>query len=113
MSDRAAQFSPFAALSGYDAAVEETARLTTDRIELAEDAKVALEHKLDLLAGAIQDSPTVTLTYFRPDERKSGGAYVDISGVVKRIDSVTRTIIMKSGAVVALEDILDVDWRRS
>lgn len=110
MSDRAAQFSPFAALSGYDAAVKETARLTTERIELAEDARTALEEKLGLLSDTISDAPTVTITYFQPDRKKAGGEYITATGIVKRIDDYQHTIIMKDGHQIAIADVIDVDW---
>ena len=73
MSDRAAQFAPFAALTGYDAAIKETGRLTDDKIELDEEALTALDMKYQLLMDALDDAPEVTITYFQPDERKAGG----------------------------------------
>lgn len=109
MSDRAAQFSPFAALSGYGDAVKETARQTTKRIELAEDARAALEEKIRFLADTLSDGPTVEITYFQPDKKKSGGAYVTAVGIVKRIDDVERTIIMRDGLRIAVTDIIAVD----
>ena len=109
MSDRAAQFSPFAALSGYGDAVKETARQTTKRIELAEDARAALEEKIRFLADTLSDDPTVEITYFQPDKKKSGGAYVTAVGIVKRIDDVERTIIMRDGLRIAVTDIIAVD----
>lgn len=111
MSDRAAQFSPFAALSSYGDAVKETARLTSDRIELAEDARAALEQKLCLLVDTIPNSLTVTITYFLPDKKKAGGTYADISGVVKRIDDVERIVIMQDGRRIAIADIIDIQWQ--
>ena len=110
MSDRAAQFSPFAALSGYGDAVKETARQTTKRIELAEDARAALEEKIRFLADTLSDDPTVEITYFQPDKKKSGGAYVTAVGIVKRIDDVERTIIMRDGQRIAVTDIIAVDF---
>lgn len=110
MSDRAAQFSPFAALSGYGDAVKETARQTTKRIELAEDARAALEEKIRFLADTLSDDPTVEITYFQPDKKKSGGAYVTAIGIVKRIDDVERTIIMRDGQRIAVTDIIAVDF---
>lgn len=75
MIDRAAQFSPFAALTGYDAAVKETARLTEDRVELDEYQKSALNDRLQIVQERLSDTPVISITYFVPDERKSGGAY--------------------------------------
>lgn len=108
MADRAAQFSPFAALSGYGDAVKETARLTGRRIELDESAKAALDEKLRLLAEVIEDRPEAAITYFLPDRRKAGGEYVTVSGTVKRADSVQRELVMTDGTRIPVEDILDV-----
>ena len=81
MSDRAAQFAPFAALTGYDAAIKETGRLTDDKIELDEEALTALDMKYQLLMDALNEAPKVTITYFQPDERKAGGKYASQVGV--------------------------------
>ena len=109
-ADRAAQFSPFAALSGYGDAVKETARLTGQRIELDESAKAALDEKLRLLAEVIEDRPETAITYFLPDRKKTGGEYVTVSGRVKRADSVQRELVMMNGTRIPVEDILDVTW---
>ena len=84
--DRAAQFAPFSALTGYGAAVEETARLTEGLTELDETARALLNEKLRMLADSLGDEPQISITYFRPDERKAGGAYVTVSGIVKTLD---------------------------
>ena len=81
MSDRAAQFAPFAALTGYDSAIKETGRLTDERIELDEEALTALDMKYQLLIDALNEAPKVTITYFQPDERKAGGKYASQVGV--------------------------------
>ena len=81
MSDRAAQFAPFAALTGYDSAIKETGRLTDERIELDEEALTALDMKYQLLMDAFDDAPEVTITFFQPDERKAGGKYASQVGV--------------------------------
>lgn len=81
MSDRAAQFAPFAALTGYDSAIKETGRLTDERIELDEEALTALDMKYQLLMDALNEAPKVTITYFQPDERKAGGKYASQVGV--------------------------------
>lgn len=86
MSDRAAQFSPFAALTGYNSAIRETGRLTEERIELDEEALMALNMRYQLLIDSLKECPEVRITYFKPDERKSGGAYLTITGVVKKVD---------------------------
>ena len=106
MSDRAAQFSPFAALTGYGDAIDETARLTDRRIELSEEESAELDYKQQYLATL--DAPTVTVTYFIPDERKSGGAYVTHTGVLKRVDEVERMVVFKDGLRVPLDEVMDI-----
>lgn len=106
MSDRAAQFSPFAALTGYSDAIDETARLTDRRIELSEEESAELDYKQQYLSTL--DSPTVTVTYFVPDERKSGGAYVTHTGVLKRVDEVERMVVFKDGLRVPLDEVMDI-----
>ena len=109
MSDRAAQFAPFAALTGYDAAIKETGRLTDERIELDVEALSALDMKYQLLMEALDDAPEVTITYFQPDERKAGGKYVSAVGAVKKIDDFERRITMQDGAKIPTDDILSID----
>lgn len=106
MSDRAAQFSPFAALTGYGDAIDETARLTDHRIELSEEERAELDYKQQYLATL--DAPTVTVTYFVPDERKSGGAYVTHTGVLKRVDEVESMVVFKDGLRVPLDEVMDI-----
>ena len=106
MSDRAAQFSPFAALTGYSDAIDETARLTDRRIELSEEESAELDYKQQYLATL--DAPTVTVTYFVPDERKSGGAYVTHTGVLKRVDEVESMVVFKDGLRVPLDEVMDI-----
>ena len=95
MSDRAAQFAPFAALTGYDAAIKETGRLTDEKIELDEEALTALDMKYQLLMDALTDAPAVTITYFQPDERKDGGKYITTTCAVKKLDDFERRITMQ------------------
>ena len=106
---RAAQFSPFAALTGYDAAVAEAGRLTDKKIELTEDVKTVLNEKLNILLEYVSDSPTVSVTYFLPDKRKEGGEYVTVTGDVKRIDEYERSIILSDGVRISISDILELE----
>lgn len=109
MSDRAAQFAPFAALTGYDAAIKETGRLTDERIELDVEALSALNMKYQLLMEALDEAPEVTITYFQPDERKAGGKYVSAVGAVKKIDDFERRITMRDGTRIPVDDVLSID----
>ena len=102
---RAAQFSPFAALVGYDAAIEETARLTDDQIMLDADRIAELDATLQSLQAEISSRPEVTVTYFCPDERKSGGAYRVKTGRLKRIDTVAGKLIFLDRAEIAVDRI--------
>ena len=108
MSDRAAQFAPFAALTGYDSAIKETGRLTDERIELDEEALTALDRKYQLLIEALDDAPEVTIIYFQPDERKAGGQYVSATGTVKKVDTFGRRIILQDGTRIPLDSVFDL-----
>lgn len=107
--DRAAQFSPFAALTGYEVAVQETARLTDRRIELDEGEKAAIDQRLTLVQERLPVPTEVTITYFLPGKKKAGGAYVSVSGTVKKIDDYERTVVLRDGTSVQIDDILQVD----
>lgn len=109
MSDRAAQFAPFAALTGYDAAIKETGRLTDDKIELDEEALTALDMKYQLLMDALDDAPEVTITYFQPDERKAGGKYIMATGALKKVDDFERRITMQDGTKIPMDDVISID----
>lgn len=109
MSDRAAQFSPFAALVGYDAAIKETGRLTDARLEPDDMALSDLNIKFQFLADRLEDEPEVKITYFKPDERKAGGAYLELSGTVKKLDEFERLVILHGGMRLPMDDILDID----
>ena len=108
MIDRAAQFSPFAALTGFDDAIEETGRLTQFKIQLDESAIAELDRTLGELAGCIGDQPEVTVTHFEQDVRKSGGAYVKFRGKLKKIDEYTRRLIFTDGTAIYIDDILSL-----
>ena len=109
MMDRAAQFSPFAALTGYDAAIKETGRLTDEKIELGEETKAVLDRKQCYLSNMISVQPEITVTYFLPDERKSGGTYLSVTGKLKRIDEYERMMILTDGKKIPLDDIMDIE----
>lgn len=108
MSDRAAQFAPFAALTGYDSAIKETGRLTNERIELDEEALTALNRKYQLLMDTLDDAPEVTIIYFQPDERKAGGQYVSATGTVKKVDTFGRRILLQDGTRIPLDSVYDL-----
>lgn len=111
IKDRAAQFSPFAALTGHDAEVKETARITEKRVELDQYMKEKLSHKIQILMDKVKEEPEVNMTYFEPDDKKDGGAYITITGRVKKIDEYERTIIMKDGGVIPMDEILNVEGK--
>ena len=109
MSDRAAQFSPFAALAGYGSAIRETGRLTDEKIELDEESLTALNMRYQMLMDALAKGPEVRITYFKPDERKTGGAYVTITGAVRKIDDFEQMITMQDGTRIPMGDVLSLE----
>ena len=106
MRDRAAQFAPFAALTGCGAAVEETARQTVPKRELDEQEAEELDRRLALLRARQEEHPSVTVEYFVPDERKSGGAYVTVTGRVRHVSLPEKTLVMEDGTVIDLENVV-------
>jgi hypothetical protein len=108
MRDRAAQFAPFSALTGYGDVVDETARLTDGRIVLTEDAKALLDFKQRLLQERIDTKPEITITYFVKDARKSGGSYQTVRGRLLRIDDVERTLVLEGGRRINAQDVIDI-----
>ena len=109
MTARAAQFAPFAALSGYDAEVQEAGRLTDRPIEPDEYEKEALNARLRLLARHFREEWVVSLVFFQPDERKAGGAYVTRTGTVKKLYETERLLILTDGTVIPLDDLIALD----
>ncbi|MCH5187014.1 MAG: hypothetical protein J1F63_01325 [Oscillospiraceae bacterium] len=107
--DRAAQFSPFAALTGHSAAINETARRTDKKLELDEHAKAVLDMKQHILLEELSHCPEVRITYFVPDERKAGGEYVNVSGKLKRIDEHERVLVLTTGERIPFDDIVDIE----
>ncbi len=108
MIDRAAQFSPFQALSGFGSAIRETARVTGERIELTEDEKAVLDEKLRYLC---ETGGEAVFTWFLPDEKKDGGTYVDAVGTIKKIDPLEGRVILTDGTAIPIEDILEIEGR--
>ena len=108
MADRAARFAPFAAITGYEEMVLEEARVTDDRIEMDESSKAALNEKLNMILEFIDEQPEVSITYFEPDKRKAGGAYVTVTGTVKRIDAYEHLVIMTDGKKINIDDIYNL-----
>lgn len=106
--DRAAQFSPFAALTGHNEAVRETERLTDERIELDENKKTILNEKLQIIMEKQKEQPEITFTFFMPDSRKNGGKYVDITGVVKKIDEIERCVRLMDGTRIFIDDLFEI-----
>lgn len=104
----AAQFSPFAALTGYDGVVAEVARTTDQQIELDEDAKARIDLQLQILIDHIDEEPTITVIYFVPDKRKSGGAYVTVEGKVETIDEFERVIVLQDKTKIPVSDIYEI-----
>ncbi len=109
LSDRAAQFSPFAALTGHGAAIRETERLTDLQQLLAEDAALAIDRKLRFLQEKLAEQPLVAVTYFLPDLRKEGGSYQTVRGTVRRLDPHRRLLVMEDSTQIPLDDITDIE----
>lgn len=109
MIDRAAQFSPFAALTGYGDVIKETARLTDRKPELSESEKAELGYKLQMACDYPDEKPTVTITYFVPDQRKAGGSYRTISGQIKKIDDYEKQVVLMDKTRIDIDCILGID----
>ena len=114
MHDRAAQFSPFAALSGYEEAVAEEARLTDEKILLDEYEKQRIDEKLqkirdDLQERGKEEKPRISVTYFLPDQRKAGGAYVTVTGQVKKMDTYKQQLLLTDGSAIPFQEIVELE----
>lgn len=109
MIDRAAQFSPFAALTGYDAAIKETGRLTDDKIELDDDTLSDLNMRYQILIDKLDEQPDVAITYFKSDETKDGGAYLTITDKIKRIDVYERLITTMDGTKIPMNNVINLE----
>ena len=106
---RAAQFAPFAAMVGHDAAIAEVERLTEKRATLDEEAIRDLDERLQYLSSVTESCPEISVTYFKPDSRKDGGAYLAASGTLLRIDLDKRTVILSSGVIIPIDEITAID----
>lgn len=106
--DRAAQFSPFAALTGHSAAIKETERLTDGQIELDENEIMMINEKLKILCEKISEHPEVSVTYFVPDRKKDGGKYVTLEGPVKKMDMYNKMIVFEDETYVSVENIVEI-----
>lgn len=107
--NRAAQFAPFAALTGHEAAIKETARLTSERIELDQYTKDILNYRLQILADSIKEHHEIAITYFQPDSKKNGGVYVTARGIAKKIDIYERVVVMTDGTVIPTKEIISIE----
>ena len=107
--NRAAQFAPFAALKGHDLAVRETERLTKDRLDLDQYMKDELDMKLKIIVDRINDHPEIKITYFEPDPKKAGGAYLSNTSTVKKIDEYEKLVIMTNGKVISIKEIINIE----
>ena len=107
--DRAAIFSPFAALSGHGAAIAETARLTERRMELDEDTRAELDRRQAILLEHIDEQPEITITWFQPDEKKDGGAYLTTTGRLKKFRELERILLLTDGTEIPLQDVVSLE----
>ena len=106
MIDRAAQFTPFQALTGYGEAIQETVRLTGEKVDLTEEEKAVLDEKLRLLTDTGNEA---AFTYFQPDGKKSGGVYVTVLGAIKKLDPLEGRLVLADGATIPIDDILEIE----
>ena len=109
LADRAAQFAPFAALTGYEAAIRETARLTDEKRELSEEQKAMISEGLRQLQARLKTAPGVTVAYFEPDSRKDGGAYRTLTGEARKVDDYLGVLEMSDGVRIPFDDILSLE----
>ena len=105
---RSAQFAPFAALTGYDEVLIETARLTNERIEIDETIKVIIDSKLQIIKEHIKEMPLITFMYFVPDLKKDGGKYITVTGNVKKIDEYRNVLILENKTEIPIKEIIDI-----
>ena len=111
LEERSAQFAPFAALTGFEDCVEETARLTDEKIDISEDANELLNEKIKNIIKKIEKNPIIKLTYFIPDNRKSGGKYVTMEEKIKKIDEINQELIFINGTKIKLYNVIDIELK--
>ena len=111
--DRAAQFSPFAALTGHEAAIEEVGRITDYFVELDESRKMDLNEKLQSIIEQNDKKMEVIITYFQPDEKKSGGSYINITGVIKKIDDYEQCIVLQDKRKIPIKFLYDIEIKEN
>ena len=111
MLERAARFAPFAAITGYEEMVLEEARVTEERVELDEGTLAELNERLNMIHESIESEPIIQITYFEPDKKKAGGAYITVTGVVKRIDEYERYVLMADGKKIPIDQIYGLESR--
>ena len=110
MADRAAQFSPFSALTGYDDAILETGRLTDEKLEAGEERLAVLNTQFRILMDHLAEHPEISVTYFVPDDRKSGGAYVTVKGRVKKVNDFDRFLVLQDGLRIPMNDVAEMEF---
>lgn len=110
MADRAAQFSPFAALTGYEDAIRETGRLTDERLEAGEERLAVLNTQFQILMDHLVDHPEINVTYFVPDDRKAGGSYLTARGRVRKVNEFERLLILADGSRIPMDDVVEMEF---
>ena len=108
MENRATQFAPFSALTGYSEKIKETSRLTKPKIEIDEELKSILNTKIQIIKNNIKSKPLITITYFVPDKQKRGGLYKTITTNIKKIDETFKKLILINGNVVVIDNIINI-----
>ena len=109
LENRAAQFAPFAALTGHNTAINETARLTSEKMELSAEEQSNLSERLNIALNNLLDQPILTFSVFKPDTLKSGGSYVTVTGIIKKYDEYEKAIILTNDEIIRIDDIMSID----
>lgn len=109
LENRSAQFAPFSALTGYEEAVKEEARVTESRIDIDEEAKIEVNEKLNYIIKHLDKNIIVSVTYFEKDKKKQGGSYKTIKGIIKKIDDSRKTIEMQTGEIIKIEELKKIE----